>query len=296
MRPLALLAAPLVALSLAAAPALADTTVSSGQLRSLARQAQQDPTALDRLREVRQVDGRPADVGAALQGASGDDLRRRLEALAASVDAGGAGPVAGIDAQRQAHDVLGERRFKPPAAPRPLRGVFHQIGRWLLPVAHWLAPVGRLFQAIGRTPWALIAVGLAVIAVVAFAASRLVRRRLAAADRVAGPGAGPFAIDGPLDPRRMEQEADKAEAVGDLDHAFRLRFIAGLIRLDRAGALRFRPSLTTGEVVRSVPSPTLRPLANAFDEIAYGGRPTQPADLDAVRAGMPRVLEEAGRR
>jgi len=293
-RRLPLLAALLVSLLSPAAPARADTAVTAGELRSLARRAPSDPAALEQLRQVRQVDGRPVDVGGALHGAAGDDLRQRLAVLAASVGGAGgpgaAGPEATIDARRQAQDVLAERRFKPPATPRPLRGAFHRIGEWLQPV---LAPAGRLFRAIGRTPWALVAVGVAVIALAAFLASRVVRRRVAAADRA---GAGPFAIAGPLDPHRLEREADEAEAAGDLDHAFRLRFTAGLIRLDRAGALRFRPSLTTGDVVRSVPSATLRPLAVAFDEIAYGGRPTEPADLDALRAGMPRVLDEAGRR
>jgi hypothetical protein len=278
----------------------AGSSVTSIEVRDLARRAEQDPAALDRLRQVQAVDGRPADLAAALQGVSGDDLHRRLETLAnGDVGAPAEPGASGTDPRVAARDVLGERRFHPPRTPRPLLGVFRRIGgwlepvlrplgRWLRPVGRFLAPVGRL---LGRAP-VLVAVAALAVALTAFVVSRLIRRRSQAVDE----GAGPFAVDGPLDPHRLEREADAAEAAGDLAHAFRLRFTAGLLRLDRAGALRFRPSLTTGEVVRTVPSASLRPLAVAFDEIAYGGRPTERADLDALRSGFPRVLHEAGHR
>ncbi|MBW3626759.1 MAG: DUF4129 domain-containing protein, partial [Actinobacteria bacterium] len=97
------------------------------------------------------------------------------------------------------------------------------------------------------------------------------------------------------DPVQLERSADEAERAGDLALAVRLRFRAGLVRLDRAGALRLRPSLTTGAVTRAVPSETLVRLATDFDEIAYGGRPAAPGDVAASRTGWPRVLAEARR-
>ena len=57
-----------------------------------------------------------------------------------------------------------------------------------------------------------------------------------------------------LDPKTLERQADAAEASGDLEAALRLRFRAGLLRLDRRGAIEFRPSISTHEVRRAVRS------------------------------------------
>ncbi|HVL81970.1 MAG TPA: hypothetical protein VM840_10305, partial [Actinomycetota bacterium] len=71
--------------------------VTGPQLRELARRAANDPTALARLRSVTAVDGRPVDLGQALEGAEGDDLQARLSTLATDRDGrdgelGGAAP------------------------------------------------------------------------------------------------------------------------------------------------------------------------------------------------------------
>ena len=58
--------------------------VSGAELRDLARAARDDPAALARLRRVDRVDGAPVDVGAALRGARGAQLRARLALLAAA--------------------------------------------------------------------------------------------------------------------------------------------------------------------------------------------------------------------
>ena len=58
------------------------------------------------------------------------------------------------------------------------------------------------------------------------------------------------------DPRSLDRRADAAEAAGDLEAALRLRFRAGLLRLDARGAIVFRPSISTHEVRRKLPPPT----------------------------------------
>jgi hypothetical protein len=97
------------------------------------------------------------------------------------------------------------------------------------------------------------------------------------------------------DPGDLEREADRAERSGDLETALRLRFRAGLLRLGRARVLPERPSLRTFEARRALRNPRFDGLARDFDEVVYGGRSPQPADVETARAEWPRVLEEARR-
>ncbi|MCZ7529821.1 MAG: DUF4129 domain-containing protein [Acidimicrobiia bacterium] len=112
---------------------------------------------------------------------------------------------------------------------------------------------------------------MALVAAVAFVGVRTARRRTTAerAERIA-------TAEVSRDPSTLESAAVDAEEHGDLDAALRLRFRAGLLRLDAAGAIRFRPSITSGEVARQVRDDDFRHLAVDFDEVAYGGgrRPT----------------------
>jgi hypothetical protein len=95
------------------------------------------------------------------------------------------------------------------------------------------------------------------------------------------------------DPRSLDRRADAAEAAGDLEAALRLRFRAGLLRLDAHGAIVFRPSISTHEVRRKLGSDDFDALAAAFDDIVYGGREASADDVDAARERWPRVVERA---
>jgi hypothetical protein len=266
-----------------AAPAWAQS-VTQSQLQRLAERAVDDPRALAELRGVQQVDGRPVDVRRALDGAQGPALASRLRTLA---DGAGPGTVDAARARQDAEAVLDGRRFKPSRVPRPLEGVLRTLGRWLRPIA---GPFERAWDAIAAS---LVAQGIlaAIVFVVAIVVSlRLVGRRSPAALH----RARPFGVDTDgLDPDELERQALAAEGAGDLDHAVRLRFVAGVLRLDRAGVIHYRASLTTGQLRTALRSGSFPELAAAFDEIAYGGRPAQPADVEAATTGWPRVLAEA---
>lgn len=54
-----------------------------------------------------------------------------------------------------------------------------------------------------------------------------------------------------------------------------------------------RASAGTGELERRLRSPTFSGLARRFEEVAYGGRAAQAADLAAAREGWPQVRREA---
>ena len=193
-------------------------------------------------------------------------------------------------ARRDAQHILSDRRFRSSSTPRPLRGplrwlgdriesVFGPIGRWLGLVPGWLWLVG-------------LGLVVAAVAVVAVIASRRRRRRVARA-----PAGKPLvtAAEDSEDPSELERAADAAERDGDLARALRLRFRAGLLRLGDRGAIRYRPSVTTGEVRRTLGSARFDDLAGTFEAVTYGGRPAGHPDVDTSRREWPRVLEEAGR-
>ena len=258
--------------------------VSGQELTTLARRAVEDPAAMKRLRQVDRVDGQPVDLARALD-APGPQATERARLLA---EGGSVPPVPAVAevARRDAAEILAQRRFHPRRFPRPLAGVLRRIGGWLRPIGK---PLAGLVSSLGGGTRVLVALAVPLVVVAAVVAVRVGRRRTAAnVDHARSTSAGTSAR-----PEELERQADVAEQDGQLDRAFRLRFEAGLLRLHDAGRLRFRPSLTTGEVVRKVPSPTLLELAATLEEIVYGGRTAGPRDLDTARWGWPRVLEEA---
>jgi hypothetical protein len=188
-------------------------------------------------------------------------------------------------ARREAQHILSDGRFKSSSTPRPLRGPLQWIADRLAPITNWFASLPGIV-------WWIIAGAL--IAFVAFMILRVRQRRVAnaAAD---GKRRAP-ARDTREDADALEREADEAERNGDLERAVRLRFRAGLLRLGDRGAIHYRPSVTTGEVRRTLRSSRFDGLAGTFEEVTYGGRVADPPDVDAARRDWPHVLEESGRR
>jgi hypothetical protein len=189
-------------------------------------------------------------------------------------------------AREEARRILSERRYRGSDVPRPLHDVlewlgrrFHFVGRFV----DWLA--GR----VGGHGVVWLVFAAVVVALAAWAAGRLARRRGSRAAALARAAAA----ERSLDPRELERLAEEAEARGDLEIALRLRFRAGLLRLGRAHALEVRPSLTTREARRALRNPRFDALARSFDEVVYGRRPPRAEDVAAARAEWPRVLEEA---
>jgi hypothetical protein len=190
-------------------------------------------------------------------------------------------------AREQARDILGQRRYQPTDVPRPFEGVLDWLG-------DRLRPIGDFFdRLLSSWPGRLALIGglVAVVAVIATAIARRRTRGVAADGRRSRERTG----EESLEPAQLERDADAAERRGELDRALRLRFRAGLLRLDAAGAIRFRPSLTSGEVRRRLRLPTFDDLALTFDEVAYGGRRASPADVGTARESWPRVLADARR-
>jgi hypothetical protein len=261
------------------------TDVSPERLRGLAARARTDPGALAELRRVDSVAGTPVDVERLLSGAEGTALEARLRVLTAAGGARSDGHAGA--ARREAHEILGQRRFEERGTPRPFREPLEWLRDWLRsavePVVSRIAPHvpgGR------STVWLVLAV--IVVAAAALLSARVVRGRAAeAATRARAE------VAGPLDPRVLEREADEAERRGELEEALRLRFRAGLVRLQRAEAIPARDSLTSGEVARRLRSSDFDRVAATFDEVVYGRRRPEPADVQSSRAAWSRVLEAA---
>jgi hypothetical protein len=93
-----------------------------------------------------------------------------------------------------------------------------------------------------------------------------------------------------VDPEELENDADAAASRGDHSEAVRLRFRAGLLRLDESGRIKYRPGLTGAEIEDLLQSPVFDTLARRFDEIVYGRQPASSDDYTEAVAGWRSLL------
>jgi hypothetical protein len=193
-------------------------------------------------------------------------------------------------ARREAGRILAEKRFQRSHSPRPFEGLFRRLGRLLLsPVQRFFRRLGQHLPAVGSPPWVVLA--LLVVTAAAVVTVRLSGDR--ARERFPR-GRGRSGEDG-LGPEELDRLAEAAERRGELADALRLRFRAGLLRLDGLGTIDLRPGLTNAAAARLVRSRRFDRLAVDFDEVVYGGRSATTEDVEEARSEWPRVLEEARR-
>ncbi|MGI8633016.1 MAG: hypothetical protein ACR2NA_10800 [Solirubrobacterales bacterium] len=266
-------------------------------LDDLAGRAGDDPEALRELREVRRVDGRPVRLDRVLD-AEGAELRGRLAELRGERPA--AAEVGAERARERARSIVKVEPYATrDSSPNVLQRVFGALGS---PVETALRALGRALEwvvdrvggAAERVPlppavtWGILA--LAALLGSGILARRSVRRR--ARDRQAAAARPVVGIT----PRQLERKAKEAEDDGRHADAVRLRFHAGLLRLDRANALVLRPSLTAAGAAREIRVPRMRELSVDYEQIAYGDRTAGEEDSRAAREGWREVLREVGSR
>lgn len=273
------------ALAVSGSPAAGDD-IGSDELRALAERARSDPAALDELRSVTSVEGRPVDLDTVLARVDGAALDARLAQLSAPSRPAETSADSGEAARRRAERILDGDAYRPSTVPKPFEGMLRWIG-------DRLAPVGRLLGRLADDPVAAIGLLVALAVVTAATTAVLVRRRgrAAVASRAVAAARRRAA-----DPDALEREADRCEAAGDLEEALRLRFRAGLVRLDRAGALAWRDDATSGALARAIASPAFDVIARDLDEVVYGEREPRPDDVGRARRGWPAVLDDVGHR
>jgi hypothetical protein len=192
------------------------------------------------------------------------------------------------DARRVAEDVLRGDRFHDDPAPRPLRGPLEWIGERLRDV---FEPVGSALEALPGPTWvAVLALLAAIVALVVWRIARRAERLGTRASEPAVAAAGTHETAAEL-----EAAAARAEREGDRDLALRLRFRAGLLRLDHAGAITFTPALTTREVRASVVSERFDELADDFEAVAYSEHRATELELAAAKRDWQAVVRAAER-
>lgn len=200
--------------------------------------------------------------------------------------------------RQETRALLSRPPFRVRSLPRPLAGPLGALGQALRTAGTWLghqvAPLVRFLEDhLGTQGLLELALGglVLVLVVVGIAAFRLLGRSTRA-------GVEPFSrrrAARPVDAAALEAEADRLERSGQLDLAFRLRFRAGIVRLERAGALAVSDAETPRELAARLGSPSLGVLTQGLEEIVFAGRPAEPGDLATARERWPLVLEEVRR-
>lgn len=254
-------------------------TATAAQVRDLAARAIDDPSALGELRNIDVVDGTPVDMSRVLGGATPDELHSRLVTLA---HVGVPGTAAAAPARTDARAILQSRRYRPSSLPRPFKGLLDRLDRLAKKI---FDPITRHLPRPGSKAW--IVIGAIVVGAAAFIAFRLARRRRAVETEHAK-----LVRTRSLRPDDLDRAAREAEAAGRGAEAIRLRFAAGLIRLDRAGVIEWHPSITSGSVRRRLRSKSFDALASSFERVTYGKRPVTPDDLELSKAGWQHVLKD----
>ncbi len=267
------LLAVIVGVCLAPGPALADS-VSSASVRELAaRAAQGDSVALDRLRAVTAIDGRPSPLGTLLTDGTSAQIEARVLALSHE---GVAPAVSSASARATAAAILRQPQYGKATVPNPLADLLSKLRSALSSLAS-LAPGGPVIF------WLIAA--LVVVALSVVGARRMLGRLTAPASRshhVAGAGGE--------DPAALALAAQSAEARGAFADAIRLRFRAGLLTLGARGVIDYRPSLLTADAAARLHSPQFDSLAETFERVAYGTGDAQPGEAAAAREGWATLL------
>jgi len=200
-------------------------------------------------------------------------------------------------ARHEARHILSQPPFSASTHRSGLDAFFHDLGHWLSDVAgpvwrfldhHLLHPVGNEFSSVFGSWWP-VPLGAVMVVVAAVVGFRLARTRA----RVGVTRAGRGAMTRDEDPGELESAADQAEQAGDFELAVRLRFRAGLARLERSGLITGRRTHTSSQLAAALRSPTFDTLAGQLDHIVYAGLPATADHVGAARSGWPRIPVEA---
>ncbi len=213
----------------------------------------------------------------------------------------GSAPPSPDEARKRAQEILNEKRFQPPgtspafvrrwldAIGDPINDFFRVLGRLL----------ARLFDALpgtGPLSWLLWTGFLGLAAVLFLVVARAIARRGQHGASTVEPGRSADARD---DAPRLEGLADEAEREGRFGEAVRLRFAAGLARLEYRNTVRMGQRRTNRQVAVQVgqtlgdrPSAMLVELGEQLDNIVHGGFRASADDAQKARSGWEALRTE----
>jgi hypothetical protein len=140
-------------------------------------------------------------------------------------------------------------------------------------------------------PWPVTVLVVALIAGVVVGVILVRRRPRIDFEEIARSGV--FASD---DPQKLEELAQQAEIVGDLQSAVRLRFRAGVATLDKLGVINRGVTRTTRELSEALGSRDFDVLAADLEAIVYGGVVATAEQAAAARSGWRTVTMDAARK
>jgi hypothetical protein len=203
-------------------------------------------------------------------------------------------------ARQQAKEILSKRPYRttPSHTPRPLAGVLHAMGRALNAAfgrpAQWVYHHLLLQVAHGLTStfggWWVAVVGVIALVIGVAAGVLIAKRRTRISARQVLSGTFDITAD---DPDDIDRQADAAESAGENETAVRLRFRAGLVRLQRKGIVVNQGAQTSRQLSARLGSPAFDGLARRHELIVYARDGATSADAAAARTDWPRVLVEA---
>ena len=191
-------------------------------------------------------------------------------------------------ARQRARDILSAGRFRRVSVrTRPTRPTWFD--------RHVSRPLGRFVGGVIRSIGGLFStpLGLLVLVCVVAVLGVWIGRRVAESQRAESKSDDASLDDVRVDPDQLDRDAAAAERSGDFGRAVRLRFRAGLARLQRAGVVDNRASVTSAQVSRNLHSPTFDGLARTFDGVVYGSVPAEPVDASVARDDWPKVVQDA---
>lgn len=236
------------------------------------------------LLEIDSIDGSAVD----LAGLLAEDRATRIEVIARMA---APAPIDSEQVQEQISSILANQKYpavdEPSWLDRLLAPVFRFWNRIWVMATDWLQlAFFRILEFLGTglARWVGVAILLTATAATAWVLGRRRARELerrAVIERILELG---------LDPGELEELAAAAHDRGDDAEAIRLRFVAGLLRLDGLGEIEFAPGLPNGAISQRLGSDTFDLLASQFDRVVYGRETVGASDHTRCVAAWNELL------
>lgn len=209
--------------------------------------------------------------------------------LSAAPGASQEGLPARDDVRQAAREILSSREYD-------IADPGFNVLRWVLnKITEFFSSLSALHSSSPAFYWMIFLVCLVVLALIFTHAGVVVLRALRAA-RAKAPAEGEGSVRRDEDPTALLANAGGLADAGDFREAIRLCHRAALFGLDRAGALRYRESLTTGDYLLQLRArPRERSgfdaLAQIYEPAFFGRAAVSRPDYDASRRRVAELLE-----
>jgi hypothetical protein len=196
------------------------------------------------------------------------------------------GFVRSVDPSDVAREILAEDRFQPAETPAAVRRPLSWLGQQILDL---FSPVGRALKWFFVTMFSSVFSGVIALIIFGFITFLIVRalqgrRRVQAASSALDAAAGVV-----TDPNELERQAALAAQNGNFAEAVRLRYVAGLRRLEQDTDVPATIASTNGKLRTEVCVAEFDQLSDDFDFIIYGERLADASHDSNAQQRWPQV-------